>query len=246
LHFPDILIKGILHMRYFFINETTPQEIRAALSPYGTCVPLPEFKALPHPVCRHPDMLMASINGNIFVHREYQKGQALLRDLGIPFLISQNTVKNTYPHDVALNCFDAGGYLFAKASAVSEEVLAKARESEMPVLSVSQGYTKCSSAVIKNAIATADKGIARAAQSVGIPALLLPPHKIGIEVYDTGFIGGASVVLNENTLGFFGKIENYPSYEALKQFFSTVGVEILSLSEKPLFDYGGAVTVERT
>ena len=233
-------------MRYFFINETTPQEIRAALSPYGICIPLPEFEALPHPVCRHPDMLMASINGNNFIHREYRKGQSILKDLGIPFFISEAAVKSTYPHDVALNCFDAGGYLFAKESAVSEEVLAKVRESKMPVLSVSQGYTKCSSAVIKNAIATADKGIARAAEGVGIPTLLLPPHKIGIEVYDTGVIGGASVVLNENTLGFFGRIEDYPSYEALRTFFSTVGVEILSLSEKPLFDYGGAVTVERT
>ena len=231
-------------MRYFFINESTPFEIRAALSPHGVCVPLPEFEALPHPVCRHPDMLMASINGRIFIHREYQKGRAILRDLGIPYLISESAVKNTYPHDVALNCFDAGGYLFAKASAVSEEVLHLARESEMPILSVAQGYTKCSAVVMRNAIATADKGIAKAARSVGIPALLLPPHKIGIEVYDTGFIGGASMTVNENTLGFFGRIEDYPSYEDLKAFFSTIGVEIVSLSKEPLFDYGGALTVE--
>ena len=231
-------------MRYFFINEGTPFEIRTALSRYGICVPLPEFEALPHPVCRHPDMLMASINGNVFIHREYQKGQAILRELGIPFFISESAVKKDYPHDVALNCFNAGGYLFAKASAVSEEVLARARESKMPVLSVSQGYTKCSTAIIKNAIATADKGIARAAKSVGIPTLILPPHKIGIEVYDTGFIGGASMTVNENTLGFFGRIEDYPSYEDLKAFFSTVGVEIISLSKEPLFDYGGAVTVD--
>ena len=231
-------------MRYFFINENTPFEIRAALSPHGTCVPLPEFEALPHPVCRHPDMLMASINGRIFIHREYQKGQAILRDLGIPYLVSESAVKKDYPHDVALNCFDAGGYLFAKASAVSAEVLDMARECEMPLLSVAQGYTKCSTVIMRNTIATADKGIAKAARSVGIPALLLPPHKIGIEVYDTGFIGGASMTVNENTLGFFGKIENYPSHEDLKTFFSTVGVEIVSLSKEPLFDYGGAVTVE--
>ena len=231
-------------MRYFFINENTPFEIRAALSPYGICVPLPEFEALPHPVCRHPDMLMASINGTIFIHREYQKGQAILRELGIPFLISESTVKKDYPHDVALNCFDVCGHLFAKASAVSEEVLHLAKETKMPVLSVSQGYTKCSAVVIKNAIATADKGIVKAARSVGISALLLPPHTIGIEVYDTGFIGGASMTVTENTLGFFGKIEDYPSYKDLKAFFSTFDVEIVSLSEKPLFDYGGAVTVE--
>jgi hypothetical protein len=189
-------------------------------------------------------MLMAEIHGMIFVHREYRKGQEILESLGIPFFISEASVKCAYPHDVPLNCFSVGKYLFAKESAVSKTLLSKAEESGNILMPVSQGYAKCSTAVAGGAIATADKGIARAAETVGIPALLLPPHKIGIEVYDTGFIGGASVLLDENTLGFFGNIKEYPSYEVLKRFFSTVNVEIVGLSEKPLFDYGGAITVE--
>ena len=231
-------------MKFFLINEATPFEIRASLAKYGRCIPLPAWEALDFPVCRHPDMLMAEIHGRIFVHREYQKGQEILHALNIPFFISETSVKNTYPHDVPLNCFTVGNYLFAKERAVSETVLSKIRECGKILLPVSQGYTKCSAAVAGGAIASADKGIVKAAARVGIPALLLPPHKIDIEVYDTGFIGGASVLLNENTLGFFGNIEKYPAFADLKSFFSTVDVEIVSLSDKPLFDYGGAITVE--
>lgn len=231
-------------MRYFFINELLPQEIRTALSMYGKCVPLPAFDALPHPVCRHPDMLMAETRGTIFIHREFGKAQEILRGLGIPFFISEAPVKSTYPHDVPLNCFTVGNYLFAKKNAVSKTVLWEVTKKGGTLLPVSQGYAKCSTAVAGGAIASADKGIVRAAERVGIPALLLPSHKIGIEVYDTGFIGGASVLLNKNTLGFFGNIEEYPSYEELKRFFSTMSVETVSLSEKPLFDYGGAITFE--
>ncbi len=233
-------------MKLFLINEATPFEIRAELAKYGRCVPLPALEALDYPVCRHPDMLMATMDGTVFVHREYEKGQEILRRLGIPFLISETEVGKVYPRDVSLNCFTVGKYLFAKPDSVSRELLAKAEEKGKTLIPVSQGYAKCSTAVAGGAIASADKGIVRAAEKVGIPALLLPSHKIGIEVYDTGFIGGASVTLDEKTLGFFGNIEEYPSFAELKSFFSTVGVEIVSLSKKPLFDFGGAIMWDDT
>ncbi len=231
-------------MRYFLINERTPFEIRDSLSAYGKCIPLPCLDSLPFPVCYHPDMLMAEIFGRIFVHREFRKGQEILEHLGVPFCVSEKEVGAVYPGDVALNCFSVGDFLFAKENAVSGEVLTWARKNGKNVISVKQGYAKCSTAIAGGRIASADRGIVKAAQNAKIPALLLPPHLIGIEVYDTGFIGGASLTLDESTLGFFGNIEVHPSYEALKAFFSEVGVEIISLSDKPLFDYGGAITLE--
>ena len=231
-------------MRYFLINERTPSEIRASLSAYGTCVTLPPFDALPFPVCYHPDMLMADLEGAIFVHREYRKGQEILHSLGIPFCVSERAVGMRYPKDVALNCFSVGNFLFAKKDAVSERVLLWAEQNRKKLIPVSQGYTKCSTAVAGGAIASADKGIVKAAEKAGIPALLLPPHPIGIDVYDTGFLGGACGLLDEKTLGFFGNAEAYPSYAELKAFFSTVNVEIVSLSDGLLFDYGGMILVE--
>lgn len=237
------LFLGEIFMRYFLINEGTPFEIRASLSAYGVCIPLPPLASLPFPVCRHPDMLMAQIFGRIFVHREFREGQTILENLGVPFLCSEKAVGARYPNDVSLNCFSVGDMLFAKENAVSDEVLSWAKENGKTVANVKQGYAKCSTVIAGGRIASADRGIVKAAQSANIPALLLPSQPIGIEVYDTGFLGGASLMLDERTLGFFGNVETYPSYAELKAFFAEVGVKIVSLSERPLFDYGGAVTL---
>ena len=38
--------------------------------------------------------------------------------------------------------------------------------------------------------------------------------------------------------------DSAPTVAELKAFFAEVGVKLVSLSGKPLFDYGGAVTIE--
>ncbi len=233
-------------MRYFLINEHTPFEIREALEKHGICIPLPLFSALPEPVCFHPDMLIADLCGTLFVHREYTKGQEILSSLGVPFRISETAVGKMYPKDVALNCFCIGDLLFANKKAVSETVRTWAQTNGKTLLPVSQGYAKCATVIAGGAIASADKGIVNEAQNAGIPALLLPSCHIDIETYDTGFLGGCCGLLDANTIGFFGKIENYPAYDELNAFFSTRGVEMLSLSEKSLFDFGGMVSFSLT
>lgn len=231
-------------MRYFLINERIPLDIQASLSAYGTCIPLPPLASLPFPVCHHPDMLITEIFGKIFVHREFREGQAILEHLGVSSCISEKTVGTRYPNDISLNCFSVGDVLFAKETAVSGEVLSWAKENGKTVANVNQGYAKCSTVIAGGRIASADRSIVKTAQKVNIPALLVPPHPIGIEVYDTGFLGGASLMLDESTLGFFGNIETYPFYAELKAFFAEVGVNLVSLSGEPLFDYGGAIMLE--
>lgn len=231
-------------MRYFLVNAALPQDIRTALSRYGECISLPPFERLPHPVDQHPDMLMAQIGEMIFVHREYEEGQRLLDKLGVPYHLSEKAVGEKYPEDVALNCFAAEGVLFGKLTAVSDEVKQFATARGMRLVNVSQGYAKCSSAQIGDRLVSADIGICRAARDAGLRTLLIPPGHIGIACYDTGFIGGASVVLDEKTLGFFGDLGRHPAGEDIRAFFEDVEIEIVSLSGDPLFDYGGAVRIK--
>ena len=230
-------------MVYFFVNEALPCEIRKTLARYGECVSLPPFEKLPHPVSGHPDMLMARIGEALFVHREYEAGQRILTDLGVPFLLSEKAVGNAYPDDISLNCFSSAGCLFGKLSAISDEVKSYAERAGLSLKNVAQGYAKCSSAVIERLLVTADRGICAAASDEGLETLLISPAQIGIEVYDTGFIGGASMVLDEQTIGFFGSLERHPEGEAIRAFFEKNGIEVVELSDGALFDYGGAVRV---
>ena len=230
-------------MKYFLIHKDLPAEIRSNLSFFGECVPLPSFEKLPVPVCSHPDMLIAQIGGKLLVHEEYRQGAELLDSLEIPFLLSHTPVSEKYPWDIRLNCFCLGDRFVSNEKYVSREALRIARDSGLRSVSVAQGYAKCSCAVAGEAVATADRGIAKILRGDGADVLLLAPYSIGIEVYDTGFIGGASVLLDENTLGFFGKVELFEQYEMLKDFFARRGVSLVSLGNEPLFDYGGAIAV---
>ena len=216
--------------------------MQSRLSFFGECVPLPPFEKLPFPVCFHPDMLIAEIGGKLWIHADYMEGRRLLASLGVPFVLSDTPVFASYPGDIRLNCFCVGDFFVSNEKYVSAEALWFARQSGFCSVSVSQGYAKCSCAVAGNAIATADRGIAKALRKAGADVLLLDPCPIGIDVYDTGFIGGASVLLDEKTLGFFGKIEAFGQYERLKDFFADHGVDLVSLGDGPLFDYGGSVS----
>lgn len=230
-------------MRYIFIHHALPDEMVRALSVYGRCIPLPPFSRLPHPVSAHPDMLLINVDGTLMVHREYTEGQEILRENGIPYVLSHTAVEKEYPCDVRLNGFRWGSFFFAHKTGISEDLRYLAEKKSLCFVPVRQGYAKCATAVAGDAIATADVTIERAAKAVGIPTLLLRPHPIGIEVYDTGFIGGACVAV-EDQLFFFGRIEAHPQYEDLRDFFAKQNVTLVSLSEKPLFDYGGAVVFE--
>ena len=187
---------------------------------------------------------MAEVGGKIFVHREYEAGQEVLDMLGVPYVRSEKAVGNAYPADVSLNCFAAGGVFFGNLSAVSDEVKTYVAQQGFFLQNVKQGYTKCSTLVLERAIITADRGIYTAAKQHGFDALLIQSGGIGIASYDTGFIGGASAVLDEKTVGFFGNLDGHPSGKEIRAFLKQRGVHTLSLSDEALFDYGGAVRIE--
>ena len=218
--------------------------MRTALSAYGEPVPLPSWYMLEAPVCSHPDMLVAKIERELLVHEDYHEGRAVLERLGIPYNLSYSKVGARYPEDIRLNCLATDTAFLSNEKYISREALALADRLGLQRIHVKQGYAKCSCACAGNAIATMDRGIASAVRGCGMDTLLLAPSVIGVEKYDTGFIGGASVLLDERTLGFFGKIENFESYPVLSEFFEARGVRLVSLGQTPLFDYGGAVGIE--
>ena len=154
-------------MKYFFVHKDLPKEMQARLSFFGACIPLPAFDKLPFPVCSHPDMLISEIGGKLWIHAEYFEGQALLSSLGIPFMLSHTPVSSVYPEDVRLNCFHMGEIFVSNEKYVSAEALRFAKISGLRTVSVAQGYSKCSCAVAGNAVATADRGIAKALRKAG-------------------------------------------------------------------------------
>ncbi len=231
-------------MTYFLINSRFPDEYRDKISVFGKCLPVPEFGLLDFPVNAHPDMQAVNIMGRLFIHRENTALASLLTSHGINFCTVNDKVGALYPNDISLNLFSVRNRLFANTAHASAQVLEYAEKNGFRLCNVKQGYAKCSSMTLGDAIVTADTSIHKSAASEGIQSLLIRPGSIGIEKYDTGFIGGASAEIAPNKIAVFGDILSHPDGENILAFAKERGADILSLGGGALFDYGGIVRVD--
>ena len=225
------------------IDSRLPLPCQHTLSSLGfTLVHLPAFSTLSAPVASHPDMLLFRMKNKLFCHKDYapiadRQIQTILSNTDLELVLTDDPVSDAYPHDVSLNLVFTGNFLMGKSNTVAKKVKEYAKENGISLISVKQGYTKCSCVVLENGVITADTGIATAAQKIGLDCLLISHGNVTLPEYDYGFIGGASGVY-QNTVFFCGNIKAHPDGERIVNFCHLHGYEVHSLSDKPLFDSG--------
>ncbi len=225
------------------IDPRLPLPCQHALSTLGfTLVPLPPFPRLPLPVSSHPDMLLFRIGNKLFCHEEYYKiakGEIdkILNASGLLLCLTDDTVSADYPHDVSLNLVFTGNLIIGKNDTMSKRLKDYVEDCHIPLLSVKQGYAKCSSVVLENAIITADTGIEAAAKSAGLDTLLVSSGGIALPPYPYGFLGGASGVCGK-TVFFCGNLKAHIDGKAIEGFCQKHSYTVVSLSDEPLFDAG--------
>ena len=61
--------------------------------------------------------------------------------------------------------------------------------------------------------------------------------------YSHGLIGGCAGKISENTLVFTGDLNQYKYGDDIRDFCRNHHVDALSLSSKPLYDYGGILPI---
>ncbi len=145
-----------------------------------------------------------------------------------------------YPADVPLCICATGRYtIYNKYTAYGPAVTAAGG---IPV-HVRQGYTRCAAAIVdERSIVTADASVSRAAKNVGMDVLTITPGHIILDGYDTGFIGGASFMI-EDTMYFTGTLDEHPDKERIVRFVTEHGKRPVFLTDRPIFDIGGAIPV---
>lgn len=197
------------------------------------------------PLKYHADMQIARFGGSAVieptlfdVYKDYFVGSKMRAVCG------NTSLNGNYPGDVAYNISAVGEVIFHKTSVTDSAVTDAARDEKMIFADVAQGYSGCSICRIgTNAIITADVPIYHTAAAYGIEALLISPGNIGLDGFDTGFIGGCSFLYN-GTVYFFGSLRFHPDRELITDFCRQCNTEICELSEMPLTDYGSAVVIE--
>lgn len=236
-------------------------------------IDIPACSSLAAPVSTHPDMLFYRLrSGGLLTDSSYYaenpeffSGLEGLTDI----ITSEARVSEKYPGDIRFDVLDIDGTVYGRMDFAAPEITAECKKA----VNVRQGYARCAVLKLepatgfecsdcscacgtvpdglKNrrdgrdfAAVTADKQLYNALTADGIDTLLISHGGIMLPGYDCGFIGGASVCIEEKrTVVFFGDISRHADYENIRNFISRWGYDIKYPSGVPLFDSGSLVRV---
>jgi len=232
----------VFYIKNILVGNTISNECEKNLSSFGyNIIKLPEYRRLQPYVSTHADMLIFYDGKSIVTSREYYSENRELFDLlGVKIVLSDELIEKEYPNDILFNAvLTKDGVLFSKNKHTSKLIKSMAKLE----INVNQGYTACSTCRVSDkAFMTADSGLYNAYMSNGIDCILVSKDDIYLPGYDCGFIGGASVVLDDKVC-FFGDVKKHRDYEKMLEFVRKYDKDVISLSDEKLTDIGGAVVV---
>lgn len=192
--------------------------------------------------CRHADMQCLKINDNIFILKDCRKlGEALIK-LNKNIIYTAENISENYPKNILLNAVYLKNKLFCKENAIDANVKLYCDKNNIDIINVNQGYTKCSTTIIGDAIITSDKGIFDAMGSSGVEGLLISQGDIELDKVDYGFIGGCCFCYGD-VVYFTGNVKKHPDYYKINSFCKKFNKEIVCLSDRKLYDIGGFVVI---
>ena len=194
-------------------------------------------------VSKHADLSVLYLGmGRIIVDKWQRELISQLRKSGLSVTETVNRVEGLYPNDCILNHAVVGSRIIGKSKNFDDSV--KKASSDFDVISVNQGYCKCSVLPVdSNSIITDDESIARNSREKGLNCLLINKGDVFLEGHEYGFIGGASGKISKEEVMFFGDITKHRDYGKIEQFIFERGIKIVSF-DFPLTDFGGIIPIK--
>lgn len=194
---------------------------------------------------KHADMQCLSVDSKLFVLSQCEiLGQELINS-GFDVTYTSKLASGDYPNNILLNAQIVGKTVIGKINSLDIKLVDYLKKNDFSIVNVNQGYTACSCVKVdNNSIITADNSIYNALTNTNIDVLKIEEGNIvlhGAEDRTHGFIGGASTLIDENNLLFFGDIKKHPDYNRIKSFCESKNVSIHSINNIPLTDIGGAI-----
>ncbi|MEG1758642.1 MAG: hypothetical protein RR235_09335 [Oscillospiraceae bacterium] len=228
-------------VRTCIVSAREPAIIKSLGAMGITCLSSYDKAGCENAVAAHADVNALHLgNGEIVIGDSCEALEDTLISLGLNVKI-ESLGDREYPKDCALNALIVGNCVFCREELCSQQVKSHCDN----IHNVRQGYTKCSTAVVdENAFITSDIGIYGALKSMGYDVLKITGGEIALRGYDTGLIGGTCAKLAKDILCFSGKIDDTSFGSDIRAFCRSHGIYIETLTEMPLFDFGGIVAFE--
>lgn len=204
---------------------------------------MPPNPQLPKRYNGHPDLSLCRISQNEIIYTKSCDERFLmqLQEKGLHLIAGTSEAGGKYPRDIRYNALVIGKYLVHKLNSTDSQLLEEAKKRQMVCLHVNQGYTCCSTAVVRKDIAiTADPGICNVLKETGeIQVLKIPPQsQIQLSPGEYGFIGGAGGRIDDTHFAVLGNARLLDSYDEIQRFLDIFGVQLVSLSADKPFDLG--------
>ena len=191
-------------------------------------------------LCGHADMQIIHIGSNKFVcDRDcYDYYSKMLPDAQI--LCSDKSVDIKYPNDIILNCALVGKYAIHNFNFTDSRLLDELVGYNR--ISVKQGYSKCSVAVLnENTIITSDTVIHAKAIENRLNSLYVNCDDIILKGMSHGFIGGICGKIAEDKLAVNGTIEKLKCGKSFIEFCNKHSIGIIPLNDGIPEDIGSII-----
>lgn len=188
----------------------------------------------------HADLVYCPLNADYFlISKEQKELKEKLLSLGYNTETIDEDLSYNYPNDVFLNCVVIGNHIFYNHDTVSDQIINFVRKSDLTEVSVRQGYTKCSIAVVSDhAFITDDISIGSRGAEFGFDVLVINKGDIKLQNFNYGFIGGATGKIAEDKILFTGKLENLSDCDRIKKFLYKHNIEPIELTNGVVEDIG--------
>lgn len=192
-------------------------------------------------ICGHPDIVLCKLKNHDCVAKTTFRG-FLNNETECNVIEGNSILGKDYPFDIAYNAALVGNNLFCNEKYTDIAILNYCRANNIKIINVNQGYAKCSICIVSdNAIITADKNISVAANKNNIDVLLIENKGVILKGYNEGFFGGATGLIEKDLLAVNGNIELHKDCNRIKRFCANYGVNVLSLSDEPIYDIGSII-----
>lgn len=152
-------------------------------------------------------------------------------------LIRGESTEKTYPMDAIYNVVRFNDY-YVHNDFTETNIKKYFSDRNIAHLSVKQGYTRCSSIVLKSTILTSDFGIYKSLKDK-IDIELLDEDTVALDGFDQGFLGG-TCTLYEDKLIFTGDISKHRAYPKIKEICQKESIKIF-FPKCPLVDLGSLI-----
>ena len=207
------------------------------LTEYADVLWMPDNPVVDPRLAGHADLAAINIDNDIFAANDIICDFFIKNNIRIKK--AERPQASVYPGDAGLcACITEDTAIF-NPNTIDPVIKRQIKSAEK--IHVKQGYAKCTvCAVSSRAFITADAGIEKELKKRNISVLKINEGCIRLDGFPTGFIGGATIILNDKIF-FTGTLDLHPDKEKIISYTAENNLKPVFLTEEPLFDIGSAV-----